>query len=196
MDVQLVLLQGGKRTRAIRLRSQDAILGRRRGCDVRVAAHEISRQHCRIRTQGTRVTVADLGSANGTYINGQLLTDERLVRSGDQLRIGSVTFVLEYGPLPLPRGLNDPHPGLQCEQSVITDGIVVVEGDEFDQRCNGAPLKAQPVAPLQLRAVANGRRASGQEMPLALPADDEIPFAEVEENDIPFAESEEGPPRA
>lgn len=75
--------------------SQSVVLGRSRfGCDVRVDHHSVSRQHCELTWSEGILVVRDLGSRNGTRINGRLVSDAPL-RSGDELMIGSCRFVLE-----------------------------------------------------------------------------------------------------
>src|SRR5262249_59219762 len=96
MDVKLVVEAGSTRTRLIRLRSEDTIIGRRRGCDLRIPSASVSRRHCLLSVRGDHVTVEDLASANGTFLNDARVTGRRVVRPGDRLTVGPVTFVVEY----------------------------------------------------------------------------------------------------
>ena len=50
----------------------------------------VSRQHARIRVSAESVTVEDLGSKNGTYLESSLITSERPLKDGDQVRFGSI----------------------------------------------------------------------------------------------------------
>jgi len=54
----------------------------------------VSRLHASIRRNGRRVAIMDLGSANGTYVNGKRLTPnvERLVNHGDVVALGKLKF--------------------------------------------------------------------------------------------------------
>lgn len=54
--------------------------------------HGVSRRHCLLRRQDRHVTVCDLNSTNGTYLNNLLLPPESdyLVRSGDRLILGTL----------------------------------------------------------------------------------------------------------
>ncbi len=96
MDVKLVLLQGGKKQQVFRLRSEETVLGRKRECDIRIPSGEVSRQHCRLTYEDGYLMVEDLKSANGTFLNGALLEDVELVRPGDELSLGPVTFRAAY----------------------------------------------------------------------------------------------------
>jgi pSer/pThr/pTyr-binding forkhead associated (FHA) protein len=72
------------------------LLGRAPWCDVRVASPWVSRVHCTLAPHGDGVTVRDLGSTNGTRING-LCAGEGLLRAGDVLTLADVRYRLEPG---------------------------------------------------------------------------------------------------
>lgn len=66
-----------------------------RSVDVDVSMPEVlslSRRHARLRHRGARVTLRDLGSTNGTYINGALVVGEGPLESGDRFQVASVHF--------------------------------------------------------------------------------------------------------
>lgn len=66
------------------------LVGRDRGCDVRIESATLSRQHARIVVTGTQTVVEDLGSKNGTLVNGQPVTHPVALEENDQLQLGSV----------------------------------------------------------------------------------------------------------
>lgn len=90
----LVFLRGELLAVPIPLERDEVILGRALEADVRVNDARASRLHARITTERNPATnetecrVADLGSTNGTYLNGRLVTDAQLLREGDKLTIG------------------------------------------------------------------------------------------------------------
>jgi len=96
MDVKLVVEKGPARTRTIHLRGVKTIVGRQRGCDLRIPSNEVSRRHCLLSTQAGYLTVQDLASANGTYLNGKRIQSREAARPGDRIEIGPLTFVVEY----------------------------------------------------------------------------------------------------
>lgn len=64
-----------------------------------VLRHEtVSSQHCEILTNGPEVIVRDLGSRNGTFINGVRFQGQRQVKSGQTIRFGNVEARLELAP--------------------------------------------------------------------------------------------------
>ncbi|MHB1425867.1 MAG: FHA domain-containing protein [Gemmataceae bacterium] len=96
MNVRLVMKRKRKRVWSAEVRSSEATLGRAQGCTVRIPSAEVSRQHCRLRIENGVVTVEDLESANGTFINNERVRDVEIVHPGDLLSVGPVTFVVEY----------------------------------------------------------------------------------------------------
>jgi pSer/pThr/pTyr-binding forkhead associated (FHA) protein len=96
MDVRLVIERGRTRTRVVRLTSPETYIGRQRGCGVRIPSADVSRRHCAIRIANGYLTVQDLGSVNGTFVNGMRVVNQEVVRPGDHLEIGPVRFIVEY----------------------------------------------------------------------------------------------------
>ena len=96
MEVKLVVIKGSTKTREVRLRGAEVIVGRQRGCGLRIPSALVSRRHCRIRLQGSSVTIEDLKSVNGSFLNGVRVYGTEQVRPGDRLEIGPVTFLVEY----------------------------------------------------------------------------------------------------
>ncbi|OUU23905.1 MAG: hypothetical protein CBC13_04465 [Planctomycetia bacterium TMED53] len=77
------------------------VLGRSGSCSVTLSDPILSRQHCAITREGTRVTCSDLGSSNGTYLDGALIERADLVH-GSVIEIGesAVLLVLPTEELP------------------------------------------------------------------------------------------------
>jgi pSer/pThr/pTyr-binding forkhead associated (FHA) protein len=96
MQVTLVVKEGRTRTRFIELTHADTIIGRQRGCKVRIPSAEVSRRHCMLSAVDGYVTVEDLDSANGTFVNGQKVIGKQAVRPGDTLTVGPLAFVVQY----------------------------------------------------------------------------------------------------
>ncbi|HET7696654.1 MAG TPA: FHA domain-containing protein [Vicinamibacterales bacterium] len=85
-------------TRQVQLRDGDNILGRAPDAEVWIDAPGVSRQHARIRVDGDRATLEDLGSKNGTYLGADAVTAPRLLSDGDQIRLGSVVVTFRIPP--------------------------------------------------------------------------------------------------
>jgi DNA-binding response OmpR family regulator len=68
-------------------------IGRAVENEIVVSSKRISREHACVRREGWRVVLEDLGSTNGTFLNGQRITDVVQLRDGDQIKVGDVLFV-------------------------------------------------------------------------------------------------------
>jgi pSer/pThr/pTyr-binding forkhead associated (FHA) protein len=96
MDVRLVIERGRTRTRVVRLTSPETYIGRQKGCGLRIPSADVSRRHCALRVANGYLTVQDLGSVNGTFVNGMRVVNQEVVRPGDHLEVGPVRFIVEY----------------------------------------------------------------------------------------------------
>lgn len=73
------------------------VIGRQAGSGITLTDTQASRQHARIEVRSGQLTVTDLGSANGTRVNGTLISAPTTLREGDQLQIGTSLFRVELG---------------------------------------------------------------------------------------------------
>ncbi len=80
--------------RRIDLREGEVTLGRSRGCGVVLRDPSVSRGHALLSVRQGRVTLQDLRSSNGTYVNGKRLDKETVVEDGDRLVIGETELFL------------------------------------------------------------------------------------------------------
>ena len=87
--------------------AKEMIIGRQHDCDIPIAAEEISRHHVRIKPGAEGLLVEDLGSANGTYINGKRV-QQGLLKAGDELRLDSIRFMLIAPGMEIPRSADKP----------------------------------------------------------------------------------------
>ena len=74
-------------------------IGRALACDFTLADLSVSRWHARLHTEGDEWLLSDLGSTNGTRLNGWRVTTGVPVKPGDQVTFGSVSFVITDKPL-------------------------------------------------------------------------------------------------
>ena len=72
-----------------------AVLGRGDSAEIRLQDPFASGRHARLIRQGGIVVIEDLGSTNGTYLNGELLQGPQPLHAGDRVRIGDTEFVYE-----------------------------------------------------------------------------------------------------
>jgi DNA-binding winged helix-turn-helix (wHTH) protein len=72
------------------------IIGRTDDADIPIDRTEVSRCHARIFVSGTTATIEDLGSKNGTYLNGERLEQPTLLNNGDEIWIGRSVARLRF----------------------------------------------------------------------------------------------------
>lgn len=89
----LVLKIGTKDGIKFPLGKRGIIIGRRRTSDIRIEDTNVSRIHASIECVGDEYFLTDLGSTNGTYVNGARINKKKLI-TGDVVRIG--TTILEF----------------------------------------------------------------------------------------------------
>lgn len=70
-------------------------LGRSRQCDVVLSDPNISRQHAEIRPRGGSWVLTDLGSTNGSRINGRRVDGSEVIRPGDEIELGATVMRFE-----------------------------------------------------------------------------------------------------
>ncbi len=92
MKAQLVVVYGKPRNTVKSLPTGDCLIGRGDECQVRTNSPLVSRQHCLVHITKESAVLRDLGSTNGTLVNGKRIVKERKLTSGDLVQIGPVVF--------------------------------------------------------------------------------------------------------
>jgi len=91
---KLVVLSAGMTGRTQELKVDKTTVGRVEDNTFQIAEPSVSSHHCEVILRGSEVLVRDLNSTNGTYINGEKIT-ERVIKPGQILRLGQVELRLE-----------------------------------------------------------------------------------------------------
>jgi pilus assembly protein CpaF len=86
---------GNGAPKRIDLERAEIVLGKHPDCDVVLADPKVSRKHARIVSRDGALFVGDLGSTNGTKLNGELLSAEAPLRSGDVIEIAAFRIQIE-----------------------------------------------------------------------------------------------------
>ncbi|MBN1667120.1 MAG: FHA domain-containing protein [Anaerolineales bacterium] len=93
---QLVMRAGPTPGKSFALSQSEIVIGRDLGADIVINAAEISRRHVMLRFQNGAYLIEDLGSTNGTFINGQRLSAPHVLRPGEMIMLGeAVSLVYE-----------------------------------------------------------------------------------------------------
>ena len=105
MWVKLKVLKGSKTGKLLPIQGNKMLIGRGEGCDLRPRTDIISRQHCLITVTDSQVLVKDLGSKNGTYVNGNRINAEQGLQANDHVKVGPLEFevLIEQGNAKRPK---------------------------------------------------------------------------------------------
>ena len=87
--------ESAARTERIRISSSQITFGRSDQCDISVDDQFLSSRHAIIHNKGGSLSIEDLDSTNGTFLNDQPLTGTAPLKSGDVVRIGQTTLTVE-----------------------------------------------------------------------------------------------------
>jgi pSer/pThr/pTyr-binding forkhead associated (FHA) protein len=91
---KLVVLSEGLTGRSHELKVDKTTVGRLEDNSFQIAEQSVSSHHCEVLLKGSDVIVRDLNSTNGTYINGEKIS-EKVLKPGQILRLGNVEARLE-----------------------------------------------------------------------------------------------------
>lgn len=94
MDFWLIVQQNGE-VRRYRIDGDDVVVGQAPSCAIRIAQPSVSRRHARIRREGATLHIEDLGSTNGTRVNGLVIAHATELHPGVLVEFGSVSARVE-----------------------------------------------------------------------------------------------------
>jgi FHA domain len=204
MKVQLVVVRGKPEGKVIPLVGPNFKIGRGETCHLRPNSEQVSREHAEFTISGESIVVRDLGSRNGTLVNGKALTAEACrLKDRDLVQVGPLTFAVAILDAPATAAAGPAPPPTVPKPASPDD----VSGDDIDSWLVGPNSVA---AADQTTAVYGGDtitisafKDAGSAPPKPVPAtaqppsvsDDEYerqPDDEAEEEaDEPFEEEEE-----
>lgn len=91
---KLTVISGPDAGRTFLLQPGKQVLGRQPTCDFILTDEQVSRRHCQLEDNHDRVMLTDLGSRNGTLLNGQRV-ERAFIKPGDRLQVGRTTLELQ-----------------------------------------------------------------------------------------------------
>lgn len=156
-----------------RVRHARCVIGRDTEADLRIPVGTVSRQHCEVRIEDDEPRVRDLGSSNGTFLNGKRVT-ESVIDAGDLLRVGPTTFTVVIDGIPdvitppaeetgLPEGssmMDSPRVGSAAPASKPAP---LVESNDDDDDEIMAPPPPPPAAKPAKKPAAKGKEVTEDE---------------------------------
>ena len=90
---------------------REVAIGRSRSCELTLQAGQASRRHAAVRFEDDQFRVRDLGSTNGTFVNGEPLGAERVLHPGDRIELGGIVVTFCQVDEVLGDAMNDPGEG-------------------------------------------------------------------------------------
>lgn len=99
MEVVLIRVTENGEQQPVPLNREHTLIGRLDDCHVRIPIAGVSRRHCEIVVDSGSITIRDLGSSNGTYVNQERVESQPL-SAGDLISVGGLVFVLSVNGEP------------------------------------------------------------------------------------------------
>lgn len=100
MEVTLVRFKNEDEQRHFLVRGGRCLIGRQKTCDLPIPLSSVSREHCEVVIEGESARVRDLGSRNGTFRNGEKITEMVTLEPGDRIAIGPIVFTVQINGEP------------------------------------------------------------------------------------------------
>ncbi len=92
LKVELKVLEGRQQGKAIPLNVRQFLIGREEDCHLRPNSDLVSRHHCVFTVDDFTVRLRDLGSTNGTFVNGERVQGQVVLEPGDHVSVGKLSF--------------------------------------------------------------------------------------------------------
>ncbi|MGE0600810.1 MAG: HEAT repeat domain-containing protein [Dehalococcoidia bacterium] len=103
--------------------SDSLVIGRSTEADLVLADAEASRKHAQIRASGQTYLITDLESRNGTTVNGEAVIEPRVLRDGDEIRLGKTSIVFRAPPPPEPAPEPPPDATVMVEPTIQLSSV-------------------------------------------------------------------------
>ena len=120
MQVKLVVVSGRPQGKSLLFPAGAYMFGRGSECHVRPNSELVSRQHCQLLVDRDKASLRDLGSRNGTLLNGEAVTGERSLTEGDELQVGPLVFKVHLHT-------TEPVETVQMNQNMATSEMQVLQ---------------------------------------------------------------------
>src|SRR5262245_6579024 len=140
MRIQLIPLEGGN---AIEVVKDLTLVGRKEDCDLRLDHKSVSKMHCVIVKTDGLLLLRDLGSTNGTRVNGQRVRRAALLPN-DQLTIAKFKFRINFG-VPEPVSPPPVTPSRGHTQALDPEEVVKLLHQGPNVAAPQPPIKANPL---------------------------------------------------
>lgn len=148
MSATVTVIFGGQEQKTIPLDKPRLVVGREPTCEIHIDNLGISRQHCAFAARGEAYVVQDMGSSNGTFVNGRKIT-EHFLNDADEVMIGKYTlkFKNDAQAAPAPAANAEGEAGVpDTLNTYVMDGAKIQE-QLAKMRAGPGPGTGTPLAP-------------------------------------------------
>ncbi len=101
MSFKLSVRQGPRPNLVFELDQPGYVIGREAGNEIVIEDPQVSRRHAQLTRQGNSYLIEDIGSTNGTYVNGKRVTAPTLLANGDMIGLADTVIIAVQAPLPV-----------------------------------------------------------------------------------------------
>lgn len=119
-DYYLLLLDEGAVVKKVPLEKHSLVIGRSDDADLVISSKDVSRQHARVTCDGSTVWIEDLGSTNGTFVNGVKIKKSEF-RLKDEIGIGDLILLLDDGTCRI-TNIDKTEVGRKGDETVMIEG--------------------------------------------------------------------------
>ena len=131
MDFQLVVARGRSASDVLKLVEGTTTVGRHDDCQIRIKSSQVSRRHCEFFEKKGMLLVKDLGSSNGTLVNGKKVEGQQVLEVGDEITIGGVKLQVTKVGASVPKKATGPQPAAE-DTAVVEAGVQPGSDAEFE----------------------------------------------------------------
>lgn len=131
MDFELLVVRGRSSSQALKLVDGITTIGRQDDCHLRIKSSSVSRKHCELFEKKGMLLVKDLGSSNGTLVNGKKVTGQQVLEVGDEITIGGVKLQVTKVGASVPKKATSPQPAAE-DTAVVEAGVQPGSDVEFE----------------------------------------------------------------
>lgn len=96
MQLKLKILKGSHAGEVLKVTREKFIIGRDEDCHLRPNSDRVARQHCVIQLHAGSATIRDMGSKDGTFVNGERILGEYELKKGDRIEVGPLSFEASF----------------------------------------------------------------------------------------------------
>jgi pSer/pThr/pTyr-binding forkhead associated (FHA) protein len=120
MKASLILFKKNGNTKSFPVSSAVTVIGRRQDCDLCIPLMVISRKHCELNQDQGQFKIRDLGSRNGTFVNGTQIKESEL-NPGDKVNIGPLSFAVQIDGVPTSDAILQPPTNVEKQEDLFLE---------------------------------------------------------------------------